>query len=476
MKVALVLILVAYAMAQPANLTGLHCSNVIQKNTIQEYLQIEFLANVSLENACGNEFAAYGSCCSASSLRKQATRLNASLTRDVQALKREYVEFSAAVASVNQELKDLIDSREEINDQDATSKVAKARAFRDSKVFSFLRTYFPSTSAGSDDFNSSLDKCWGEVARARNSSLCILCSGRSPAFVTSSEQLVISNLECSGIANKCRDSINNLRTFAQALSFYVNVMAPVLASEFNIFVDISRVNRIGLAGLEAALAGDRIESGLSGTGNTADGIICEATLSAGRATAVEAMAHLFNSQAEYTVFNLRDVVSQNSALLVNRTEELEDKLTAKFTFIPQPPAEPRNATVNALIAAVLNTFRNFENNRRRRLQVIGGRLDTSIFRQYVEKLDVILFGKVRVNDHLLTPTFVRTTSDLTLGNTYDEYLSSLLAILNQELFSQSVSGSIGTVAYSNPQGTNVPAYNRASILQPIMLTPLNLVI
>lgn len=473
MKSAILLLIVTIAMVHgQANVT-LDCENAPAKFAIQETLQIEFLDTIAFSNtSCGTEYQAYGSCCSISSLKTKSDQLNASLVSAVSKIKSEYTAFADAVNRLEVELKTIVDSQDIQSDARYTSRRTKARLVRDSKAFLFLKAQF--TSSQQANFSSSMDKCFPDVSRARSSALCIVCAARSPFFLTESNHVVISNQDCALLSDRCRDAVNNLRTFSQGLQLYTSVLSPVLGAGVHISTDAGRVDVQGLAALEKYLVSENINVGLTTTvTDQSNGFICQAVASAGKPTLVEAMADLFNSDFKWGISNIDRDINQNINKLDQKTEELENVLTDGFNATPQLPAEANTAVVTSLLASVLDRVRDIENHRKRLLQSIGSRLDVATFKQYIDEIDVILFGTVRSEIQKPIPTVVKTGSDLELGNSYDLFLGSSLSVQNAELYKLGSSGQL-VVSYQAPSATNPAPIQLTNLLQPITLTPIDL--
>lgn len=472
MKSAILLFIVTIAIVNAQNNVTLDCENLKAKNSIQEYLQIEYLSSIAKDSTvCGTEYQAYGTCCSVSSLKARDTQLRNSLTSASDKLKREFAQFTAAVSTFGQQLQKLVDAADQPDDMRATARKESAKKISDSRAYFFLKTNFQSGKLA--DFNAALDKCIPDISNTRSSALCILCAARSPYFLAEGDQVVISNDDCTSLAGKCRDALNNLRSFSQGVKLYTTSLNPAVSSALDINLDVSRVDGQGLAALEKFFAGDRLSTGLIGNSAQANGIVCSAALSAGKPTAFEAMADIFNPNAGWDIFNLDVDISKDISKLEDRTEELGELLADGFRTVPDVSGLTNNIQVNAALAAVIARIRALENNRRRRLQSIGTRLDGATYGQYVDEIDTSLYGRVKTDAQRVSSSVVRTGSDFDLGNTYDLYLSSTLSILNAELYSFSTSGQI-TVPYDNPSATNPAPIVLTNVLQPLRITPVNL--
>lgn len=475
MKTALLLFFVVIMAVHAQNNVTLDCEHNKIKFTVQEVLQIPYLNNITINNTvCGTEYQAYGSCCDIDRLKAKGTELNNSLYAAADKLKKEYAAFSAAVTELQSEITVLAESTEQPDDTLATRRREHAIAINGSQAFVFLSTHFRANRQA--DFNSSLDKCFPAVSNARSSALCILCAARSPFFLTDDEQVIIGNDQCNQISGDCKDALNNLRTFAQGLQLYTTAVSQVATAHLGISVDISRVDIRGVVVLGEHLSGERIASGHAANTDEAKGIICNSVLSAGKPTIFEAMAELFNPNADWTVTSISEDINANISKLDVRTEELESLLADGFRTEPELPADPISTGVNAILNSVNAKVTTLETTRRaarRRLQQIGNRLDAATFKSYLDQLDSIIFGRIVGSSQNLNPTFIRTGSDLDLGNGYDLYLNTALSVLNEKLYELGTSGR-RTVAYTAPPATNPPKIDLTNVLRPLIQTPINL--
>jgi hypothetical protein len=474
MKLVLLSLLVASALCQ-ANLTGLDCEYIPQKQSLQDILKIDILDDVKREtSACGTEFSAYGTCCSLDSLKTQTTAMNNNLVNGVSTLKKEYVKFASAIDTINSLINDVADSSPRPEDQLYTNRINIAKTIRDSKAINFLKTSINSTKSG--DFNSSLDKCWGDVSKVRNSALCTLCTGRSSAFVFNQNNVVIQDSDCSDIANKCKDSLDNLRTFSQALSLYSSVLNPLLPSTLSIHTDVSRINRDNLAAIVNLLNSDKVQNSLASSNAQANSDLCSTVLSAGKPVLIEAFNTVFNPSADYTLFSLDSSSNIKIKAVIGRTAFDRDTLLSNMTSNLVAPAQPVTADVTKMISDLSSRFNQLtSSSRRRRLQVLTNRVDTASFQAMIDELKNAASNSLNADFFGVTPTFVPTGAGLSFGSTLNKYMSSNFRVLSETGYRAETSGA-RVASYSAPPANNPPAYSRSGVLDPLVLTPTTLTI
>jgi hypothetical protein len=471
MKVFLIAVLVASALCQ-ANLTGLDCEYIPQKQSLMNVLNIDVLDDVKRESGCGNEFKAYGTCCSLDSLKTRSAALAASLTAGVNTLKSEFGVFAKAVSDLDTLVKALADNNPIPEDERYTKELNLAKTLRDSKAFNFLRSYF--TAAKSADFGSALDKCWGDVTKVRNSALCALCAGRSSAFVFNQNNLVIQDKDCSGMAFKCRDSLENIRSFAQGLTLYANVIHPLLPSTLEFNTDVSRINRNNLAALFSVVNSDKVDEGLKSSNPTADGIVCSTVLSAGKPTLVEAFVSVFNPNANFAVFSQDNSIHSKAKTSIARVAYEKNILLSNMSTPFNVPL-PVTTDVNKLITEIKARFANLTAaSRRRRLQILGQKVGVADFKAMLEELKQATASSVNPDYFGLSPTFVPAGVGLGFGSNLNRHLGDdfrIVAESNYKLVMQSK-----VASYVPPFADNPPAFSRTGILDPVVMIPIDLTI
>ena len=482
MKYLLVFGLLAFASCQ-ANLAGLDCDYVPQKAALIRDLQVNYFADVvRAQGSCGNEFSAYGTCCSIDSLKAKAAKLQASLTSGIAQLKSEFVSFADAIQKVDVQLSQLINGKVQGSDEAYNSKVAIARGIFNSRAWFFLKSNFANTTQQGQDFNNSLDSCWPLVSGIRTSSLCALCSGRSNAFVTNAAgsqtyQVVISNSDCLSVSNNCATSLRRLRTLSQAVYLYSKFVAPALLSGLGIFSDNHKVDQLRLTRLNAYLTAGSLQVSLNNSDFNLDigrAGVCSAVLSAGKPTLVEALAQVFQANTSYGVFDINAPLSPNQQQAVVASDNLEDALSAgvKTGGVGQPASSADSTNITSIIGGLVSSFRAFEMNRRRRLQ--GGDstfLDAVTLQSYVDELRAVSAGKVLESASLI-PTPIVTGADQFSGDLVERYISNQLSVVSDA--GLQVSG-FTTRAYDSPPADNPPVFS-VKILDPVMFTPINLVL
>lgn len=473
MKVVLISLLLASTLCQ-ANLAGLDCEYIPQKMSLQEELSIGVLDDVKRETGCGNEFKAYGTCCSLDSLKTQSAAMNTSLVSGVNTLKTEFVKFANIVSELDGLIKNQADADLAPGDEAYNAKIQTAKNIRDSKAMAFLRTSFNSSKSG--DFNSSLDKCWGDVSKARNSALCTLCAGRSAAFVFNQNNVVIKDSDCTALATKCRDSLDNIRSFAQALTLYSTVFNAVLPPALSFHIDVSRINRNDLASIFEIVNSNEVESGLKGSNTEADNKICSAVLSAGKPVLVEAFKSVFNPTADYSLYSLDSSVKTKVKAVIARNGFDKSNLLSNFTNSLVAPPQPNSTEVNKLIADIKSRFSTLAaQSRRRRLQTIGTRVDIASYSEMIEDLKKSTSSWLNSDFFGFVPSSVTSGVGLTFGSQVNRYLSDSFRMVSESVYRKETGGS-RVASYSAPPADNPPAFNRTGILDPVVLTPIDLTI
>ena len=479
MKYLLIFGLIALASCQ-ANLLNLDCDYVPQRNAISGRLQITFLADVTrAQGICGNEFSAYGTCCSVDSLRSKAARFQRAINNSTALLKAEFESFSNAVQNVDTQLNQLIGSKAQSDDPAFTSRVRIATLISNSRAMFFLRTNFGNASLLRSNFNANIDSCSPIVSQIRNSSLCAFCSGRSGAFVvapsvSSSFQVVISNQDCAQVSTNCQAALRAVRTFTQGLFLYTKFLSPILMSSLGIFSDNHKVDQLGLERLYNFVSSADISGSISGNLDVNRGGVCKAVLTAGKASIFEAFAQIFQPNTDYSIFDINRQTSPSQAGATIATDNLEDNLSAGAGNAARPALSNADNSESASIAAnVISRLRFFNNNRRRILQGDNTFVDSPTLQSYVDELRSVTSGAV-LDSSILTPTPIVTGFDAISGDLVESYTSDYLGVLSEAGY-QAITNGRATRAYDNPPADNPPTVN-IQILDPVILIPNNLAI
>lgn len=479
MKVFVLFALLAIVSCQ-ANLTGLDCDQLPQKAALQRLLNIDFLSDVTRADFCGTEFSAYGTCCEPASLKAAAARLNDSIIADVRSIKIEYAEFSAAVAQVNAQLITLGNQKNQPDDAKANTSITNARNLRDSNAMSFLLSNFANSNTQKQNFNNSMDKCWGSVSNARSSALCAVCSGRSPAFVSTETvagafQVVVSDDDCQTVTDNCQDALVNMRALAQGVELYVNHLSPILLSSVQIYTDNQKVDAVALSRLNKIMATESYIINLNGTHSSnklARAELCSDILSAGKPTLMEAFSEVFVSDMTYEIINLNKPISAKISEFVGQTDDLEDLLNTGFEY--GTPAVEKiisdGVKINQTLQAVASTINSLSSHRRSLAQ-IGTFVSSSSLQQYINQLRASVSGQIAdVLDFSVTPLELIGGGEF--GAQVDQYIGDQASVIAESRYSALTFGARPR-NYIAPAANNAPAFVY-DILDPITFTPLNL--
>lgn len=465
------------------NFANLDCDYVPQKFVLQRDLQVAYFTNVTrAQDSCANEFSAYGTCCSVESIRAKAANLQASLDNSTQQIKAEFAAFSDTVHQVDRRLAKLVNSREQLSDEAYTSRMSIAKGIHRSRAWFFMKQNFDNSSSQLAAFNASMDTCWPSVSSFRNASFCALCSGRSQAFVTNyagsqTYRLVASNADCANVISRCGEALRFLRVFSQGLYIYTKHLTPLLIAALGIFSDNHKVHAIRLNRLNEYLTSQRLAENINGTSfNLEDGRagVCNALLSAGKPTLVEAMAQIFQPNTSYGIYDMNGPLSETQQQAVIATDELEDRLNSGVSnSVGNPITNADSSSITSVVGTLVDRLRVFQMNRRRLQGSDNSYLDRVTLQDYIEELKQAVGGKT-LESATLSPTPIITGSDEFGGDLVERYISNQLSVISAFGY-QSGTGGLVTRPYDNPPADNPPTFT-PMILDPIMLTPSNLIL
>ncbi len=364
--------------------TGI-CRNNTNRNALNS-----FYANLSTldtptntSSYCANEFRVYGSCCNLNNFNSVINRTrNTSLEANT-FMKTQYTQFINAVTQMRNFIVEIANKPVSIGNSRAATQQAAAQALiADPFMGPYLNNHNTSLAI---EFNTSMDQCWPNAQRIRESALCIQCSGRSQYFLGDASglgRLTLNNTSCN--YDQCKFAHERIVAFVQDVDFMFNFL-PGLFSTFGISNNFALVvNRARIAQYAERFRDGsffnlsrRAESGEAAARTQ----ICTMFLSAGGPLLHETASTFFTRNQNFTVTSILSTISNlepsvvasaaevsNIARDINRTmdgfeiESVANSSNPNTTYavsnitVPLPPVPPLLPITRRRLQGVNNLF------------------------------------------------------------------------------------------------------------------------
>ena len=349
---------------------------------------------------CGNEFRVYGSCCNISSITATVANLQSNLSNSLDFLKGDYNALINSIKYIRDQIIEVANKPVESNDFDLLKvKQAAQNILSDP----FMSGYFQShDDQASVEFNFTVDQCFNEVERQRQSAICIQCSGRANFFQaddTGNGRLAQSDSDCNAIYPRCNLAYERIVAYLQDIDFLIDLL-PSYRTSFGIFNNFeSVVNRARLRSVTNRLNSEAyfaiIAGGRSGTNQSARSQVCTFFTSAGNPILTDRLIGIFDPNITYVVYSIQDPVGPQEALLYNENFRLIQIARSNQTFAPRLNMTSTTNTTNPRQPYGLNYTSTglrlppvaFQPIKRRRLQGVNNTSPGNLGRNIVNRTD-----------------------------------------------------------------------------------------
>ena len=289
---------------------------------------------------CGNEFRVYGSCCNISSITATVANLQSNLTNSLELLKGDYKDFIDSIKYIRGQIIEFANKPVESNDFDLLkTKQAAQNLLSDP----FMGGYFQShDDQAFTEFAFTIDQCFNEVEKQRQSAICIQCSGRTNFFQaddTGNGRLVQSDADCNAIYPRCNLAYERIVAFLQDIEFLLDLL-PSYRTGFGIFNSFELVvNRARLRSVTNRLNSETyfaiIAAGRSGTNQNARSQVCTFFTSAGNPTLIERLIGIFDPNVAFAAFNIQNPIGPQEAALFDENFRLIQIARSNQPFVPR---------------------------------------------------------------------------------------------------------------------------------------------
>ena len=181
-------------------------------------------------NKCGDEWKTYGTCCNEYQLPSEAKNDQTRIETAVSVINDQIKQFNGALESLFTHIKRYASFPPTQWDTNVNNNIIKVKQILDRpSTIAFFQEFTSIDKIDAASFAAENNKCWSLISRARSSSLCSTCSGRSEVYFLDNKAL-ISEAFCHRLMGECKSSFENLVQFVKAISFMNSIykeLSPV---------------------------------------------------------------------------------------------------------------------------------------------------------------------------------------------------------------------------------------------------------